>query len=297
MNTRIQEISIDKFDLSLSGMRIMNMTRILQVEKSMRLHGQLQPVVARVHEGGYQLIDGFKRFYASEDLMMDALQCLVLEIDLAQAKVLLLSYNRPHQSMEAWEEAIVLQDLQKTHSMDQRSLSRLTGYSRSWVSRRLALISKMDESVSSEIMMGTLTSSHARALTKLPRGKQGEIARVITTHYLTSRQSDALAEAFLKAKNEDERRYILSHPEQILRKGQQDQEEDPYDVRLSSYGNDLMKGVGYVILSVQIMLRRLGDHRISMLNESEKVIITPGFGKVSEYADKLKEAINHLQIP
>lgn len=155
-------------------MRITNMTRILQVEKSMRLHGQLQPVVARVHEGGYQLIDGFKRFYASEDLMMEALQCLVLEIDLAQAKVLLLSYNRPHQSMEAWEEAIVLQDLQKTHSMDQRSLSRLTGYSRSWVSRRLALISKMDESVSSEIMMGTLTSSHARALIKLRAANKGK---------------------------------------------------------------------------------------------------------------------------
>ena len=141
-----------------------------------------------------------RRFYAAEDLMMEALQCHVLEIDLTQAKVLLLSYNRLHQSMEAWEEAMVLQDLQKTHSMDQRSLSQLTGYSRSWVSRRLSLIGKMDEDVSSEIMMGTLTSSHARALTKLPRGNQGEVARVITTHHLTSRQSDKLAEAFLKAK-------------------------------------------------------------------------------------------------
>ena len=68
MNTRIEEISIDKFDLSLSGMRIMNMTRILRVEKSMRLHGQLQPVVARIHEGGYQIIDGFKR-YANKMIM------------------------------------------------------------------------------------------------------------------------------------------------------------------------------------------------------------------------------------
>ena len=297
MNTRIEEISIDKFDLSLSGMRIMNMTRILQVEKSMRLHGQLQPVVVRVHEGGYQLIDGFKRFYAAEDLLMEALQCLVLEIDLTQAKVLLLSYNRLHQSMEAWEEAMVLQDLHKTHSMDQRSLSQMTGYSRSWVSRRLALIGKMDEVVSSEIMMGTLTSSHARALTKLPRGNQGEIARVITTHGLTSRQSDILAEAFLRAKNEDERRYVLSHPDQILRKDQEDQEEEPYDVRLSAYGNDLIKSIGYVIRSVQIILSRLGDHRTGMLNESEKVIITPSIGKVSAYADKLKEAISHLQIP
>ena len=125
MSSRIEEISIDEFDLSLSGMRIMNMTRILQVEKSMRLHGQLQPVVARVHEGGYQLIDGFKRFYAAEDLLMETLHCHLLEIDLTQAKVLLLSYNRSHQSMEAWEEAMVLQDLQKTHSMDQRRLAQL----------------------------------------------------------------------------------------------------------------------------------------------------------------------------
>jgi ParB/RepB/Spo0J family partition protein len=297
VSPRIEEIPLAEFDLSLSGMRIMNMTRILQVEKSMRLHGQLQPVVARVHEGGYQLIDGFKRFYAAEDLMMEVLQCLLLEIDLSQAKVLLLSYNRPHQSMEAWEEAMVLQDLQNTHSLDQRSLAQMTGYSRSWVSRRLSLIGKMDEDVSSEIMMGTLTSSHARALTKLPRGNQGEIARVITTHGLTSRQSDKLVEAFLIAKDENQQRYILTHPEQILRNDLSDSEEEPYDVRLSSYGNDLMKSIGYVIQSVQIMLSRLGDHRTGMLTETEKVIITPGFGKVSGYADKLKEAITHLQIP
>ena len=272
----------------------MNMTRILQVEKSMRLHGQLQPVVARVHEGTYQLIDGFKRVYAAEDLMMETLQCLVLEIDLPQAKVLLLSYNRPHQSMEAWEEAMVLQDLQKTHSLDQRSLARLTGYSRSWVSRRLSLISKMDQEVSSDIMMGTLTSSHARALTRLPRGNQGEVARVIAAYRLTSRQSDSLAEAFLKAKDEDQQRYILTHPEQILKKENEDQRE-PYDVRLSSYGNDLMQGSGYIIQAVQIMLSRLDDKRIGMLNQTEKLIIIPGFEKVLGYAKKLTEAISNLK--
>ena len=297
MSTRIEEIGLSEFDLTLSGMRIMNMPRILKVEKSMQLHGQLQPVVARIHEGGYQLIDGFKRFYAAEDLMIEALQCHVLDIDLTQAKVLLLSYNHLHQSMEVWEEALVLQDLQKTNSMDQRSLAELTGYSRSWVSRRLSLIGKMDEDVSSEIMMGTLTSSHARALTKLPRGNQGDVARAITSFALTSRQSDKLVEAFLQAGDANQRRYILSHPEQILRKDQQDQEEEPYDVRLSAYGNDLMKSIVYVIQSVQIMLSRLVDHRTGILNESEKVIITPGFGKVSAYADKLKEAISHLQIP
>ena len=295
VSSRIEEISISEFDLSLSVMRIMNMARILQVEKSMQLHGQLQPVVARAHEGIYQLIDGFKRFYAAEDLMIESLQCRLLDIDLTQAKVLLLSYNRPHQSMEAWEEAMVLQDLQKTHSMDQCSLAQLTGYSRSWVSRRLALIDKMDEEISSDIMMGVLTSSHARALTKLPRGNQGDVARVIATYRLTSRQCDTLVDTFLKAKDEKQQRYILTHPEQILRKDQSDPEE-PYDVRLSSYGNDLMQSTGHIIRAVQIMLSKLGDHYTGMLNETEKVIISAGFEKVSGYAKRLTETIAYLQI-
>ena len=295
MNTKIEEIDLSEFDLSLSGMRIMNMTRILQVEKSMRLHGQLQPVIARVHEGGYQLIDGFKRFYAAEDLMMEALQCRLLEIDLTQAKVLLLSYNRPHQSMEAWEEAMVLQDLQKTHSLDQRSLAQLTGYSRSWVSRRLSLIGKMDEEVSSEIMMGTLTSSHARALTKLPRGNQGEIARVITTHGLTSRQSELLADTFLKAKDKDEQRYILSHVVEVIEKKGQSDTGVLYDARLSACGNDLLQSTGYAQKSLMILLARLVHHRD--INQSEKLILTPGLQQVSRYCEKLTGIISHLQIP
>ncbi len=294
VSTTIEDIPLSKFDLSLSGMRMMNMTRVLQVEKSMRLHGQLQPVVARVHNGNYQMIDGFKRLYASEDLMIETLQCHLLDIDLKQAKVLLLSYNRSHQTMEAWEEAMVLQDLQKTHSLDQRSLARLTGYSRSWVSRRLALIGKIDENISSDIMMGVLTGSHARALIKLPRGNQIKVARAITNYRLTSRQSDTPVDAFLEAKDENRQRYVLSHPEKVLEKKDPEEEEDIYDARLSCYGNDLMKSMGYAIRSVQILLSRLNDQRIGELSETEKVIITPGFKKVSGYAEKLTEVIGNL---
>ncbi len=174
MSTSLEDISLEVFDLSLSGIRMINQARIRQVEKSLLLHGQLQPVIARIHPGGCQLIDGFKRYYAAQNMQMESLQSRLLKIDLPQAKILLLSYNRPHQSMDAWEEALVLHDLQTTHSLEQKELAELTGYSRSWVSRRLSLIGKMDEKISSEIMMGVLTGSHARALVKLPRGNQCE---------------------------------------------------------------------------------------------------------------------------
>jgi ParB-like chromosome segregation protein Spo0J len=101
MNTIIQEVPLSEFDLSLASVRIVNPARILQIEKSMRVHGQLQAVIARVHEDKYQLIDGFKRFFASENLLIEALQCRVLDID-----------------------------LQQTHSLDPRSLAKLIGYRR-----------------------------------------------------------------------------------------------------------------------------------------------------------------------
>jgi ParB/RepB/Spo0J family partition protein len=296
MRPRIEAIPLGQFDLSLSGMRIMNMTRVLQVEKSMRLHGQLQPVIARVHREGVQLIDGFKRLYSAESLMIETLQCRLLDIDLAQAKVLLMSCNRIHQSMEALEEALVLQDLQKTHSLDQRSLARMTGHSPSWVSRRLSLIGKMDEQVSYEIRLGGLTSSHARALVKLPRGNQADVARVITDWHLTSRQSSALVDAFLEAKDGDTRQYILSHPELVLEEREPVMPEEVNDDRLTRYGNDLMKSMELVLYFVQITLSRLGDHRLGELNDTEKVIIAPVVKKVSKYTEKLTGAITRLQI-
>jgi ParB family chromosome partitioning protein len=263
------------------------MDRILQVEKSMRVHGQLQAVVARVHDGGIQLIDGFKRLYAAEDLMMETLQCQLLEIDLPQAKVLLLSYNRPHQSMEVLEEALVLKDLQQTHELDQRRLARLTGYSRSWVSRRLSLVDKMNEEVSAEIRMGTLTSSHARALIRLPRGNQGEVARAITSYHLTSRQSNALTTAFLQAKDEDGQRDILAHPEQVIVRTEQDSEEDVYDGRLSGYGNELMRCMVDVLLGLEHLLTLLEDVGMSKSPESEAAIISPFLQKTAGYLRQL----------
>lgn len=164
VSPRIEEIPIEEFDLSLSGMRIMNPDWVSRVQDSMWLHGQLQPVVAREHEGRYQIIDGFKRYFIAMDLMIKTLQCQVLDIDLLQAKLLILSYNRPHHSMEVWEEAMVLEDLIKTHNLSQQSLSALTGYSRSWVSRRISLIGKIDPQVAADIRMGMITSSQARAL-------------------------------------------------------------------------------------------------------------------------------------
>jgi len=296
MSISLEDISLEVFDLSLSEIRIINEARIRHIEKSLSLHGQLQPVIARIHDGGCQLIDGFKRYYAAERLHMPSLQSRLLSIDLPQAKVLLLSYNRPHQSMDAWEEALVLHDLQTTHHIDQKDLAELTGYSRSWVSRRLSLIEKMDTDLSGEIMMGTITSSHARELIKLPRGNQREITKVITSHNLTSRQSGILIDTWCKAKDQEEQKFIKENPLEVIKK-QQSQDPKVYDQRLSHHGNDMLRSTGYVKKSLHILMARLHDHRTGQLSKTELMILGEGLHKVSHYCRELTELISKSQIP
>lgn len=297
VSNQIKEIPTGDFDLSLGRMRIMNMARILEVEKSMRLHGQLQPVVARMHKGGVQLIDGYKRLYAAENLLMEGLQCHLLEVDEHQAKVLMLSYNWSSRSLESYEEALVLKDLLENHAMDQRELSRLTGKSVSWVSRRLGLIERLDEEIGTEIRMGSLTGSHARALMRLPRGNQLTIARVIQTHKLTSRQSERLAKAYLAAEDERAQQVLLRAPERVLYSNNANAlPTQLYDPRLSGYANEVVRSINGVIASLQELVNLLEDHRASSLQQSERMLLFPGLELIADGLVTLKQAMGQLQI-
>lgn len=295
MTPKIQEIPLEKLDLSLLEMRIVNPAWVSRVQDSMFLHGQLQPIVVRPHEGGYQVIDGGKRVYAASELIMKTLQCYVLDVDIKQAKLLVLSYNRPHQSMEVWEEAMVLQDLLQKHDLNQHSLANLTGYSRSWVSRRLSLISKIDEQVVTEIKMGVINSSQARALIRLPRGNQMEVARVITSWNLPSRLCNMLVDAFLSAGNKQQQKYILAHPGEVFSRSKPGLPLDMDDPRLGRYGNDLVKSIQHVVSSVRHVLLYMQERRFVTLKETEKIIITPEIRQVQAHAKSLIKAITQLQ--
>jgi ParB/RepB/Spo0J family partition protein len=295
VNDQIKEIGIYDFDLSLGGMRIMNMSRIHQVERSMRIHGQLQPVVARVHEGGLQLIDGFKRVYSCENLLLDRVQCRLLEVDEDQAKVLMLSYNWSTRSMEAYEEALVLQDLMTAHDVDQRDLARQTGRSRSWVSRRLSLIGRLDEEIGTEIRMGTMSSSHGRALMRLPRGNQASVARVIRTHNLSSRQAERLVDAYLEAEDGKAQERILRSPDCVLAKRIMWSPVERHYSELSSYGNDLLCGIDGVVESMQHLLKLLDDPRVHYLSSTDATIPDYGLELLTDGAACISDRLSQIQ--
>lgn len=294
MDSLLQDIPVDKFDLSLSQMRIVNPESVARIQDLMHLHGQLQPVVARSVDGGYQIIDGIKRVYAAIELALKTLQCFVLNVDLQQAKVLVLTYNRSAHSMEVWEEAMVLANLAERHGLSQQRLSNLTGYSRSWVSRRLSLICKLSDELASEIRMGVISSSQARTLIKLPRGNQMEVAHVIISRKLTSRQSDTFVEAFLKAKDRQQQQHLLKHPEDVFMANF----EEPcaaYDYRLSVEGNELLLFAREALYAIKFLLQSLESKQIEKLKTPEYLIIISEVEMSGQYAKQLIDVISNLQ--
>lgn len=275
-------------------MRLMNYDRALGIERSMKIHGQLQPVIARLYEGGIQLIDGFKRLYAAETLLMDSLECRLFEVDECQAKVMLLSYNRTNQSMEVWEEAMILKSLLEGGELDQRRLAKVVGHSPSWVSRRLSLISKVDEEVTADIKMGVLSSRHARALMRLPRGNQSEVARVIKQYGLSSRLSNRLVDIYLSEESEEDQRRLLENPDELLWY-QMELHDGPSEM-LSKYGKELLSGATQIWKSMKEILFLLDDRRIGELEACEQEIIYPLIKELYDMARKLTDATGQLLI-
>lgn len=102
-------------------------------------------------------------------------------------------------------------------------------------------------------------------------------------------------EAFLKAGDENQQRYILSHPEHILRSDLSDSEDEPYDARLSSFGNELMCLQEYLIQSLETILPKLEDHRMAMLNDTERVIISPYMNQVFRFICAFKIKLTHIK--
>ena len=289
MKVQIEDICIEDFDLSLMELRLINETRTLQVERSMKVHGQLQPVVARVHEGGIQLIDGYKRLAAAEVLVMDTLECRLLEVDESQAKVMLLSYNRTSQSMEVWEEAMILKSLLEGGDLDQRRLAKIVGHSPSWVSRRLSLISKVDEEITADIRMGVLTSRHARALMRLPRGNQSAVAQVIKQYGLSSRLSNRLVDNYLEAENEEDQHKLLENPQEVIWYEMDCIDSDPIGM-LSSYSKEVLRVVTRTWSSMKDVLFLLNDRHIGELETDDQEAVCQIIRELDEMARKLIDA-------
>lgn len=284
METR--SIPIEGIGTDFSCYRLSSPARVSAMERSLSSSGQLYPVVVRLHQGAYQLLDGFKRYYAACSLDWKELECRVVDADTLSAKVMILLYNSSPGSLQDYEQAQIIHSLRKDHLLSCQEIARLTGKSMSWVSRRLSFIERLDESAVTHLKLGKITSTHARELSRLPRGKQKEFLQVIIGENLTSRETGLLARKYLCAKSAQEEKYLVSHPRQVIEQALL--AGDISDSRLSLWGNRLLKTTRMLAHQQHIFIGQSRHLPPGELTSNEKEVLVPGFISLGKDAQMMQ---------
>jgi ParB-like chromosome segregation protein Spo0J len=224
------------------------------------------------------LLDGFKRYFASEALQWEGLEGTIVEADDITAKVMMLTYNQKTSPLVDYEEAQIVYSLRKDHLMGQQEIAGLLSRSISWVSRRLGLMEKLDQQVKMHLQLGKITPTHARELIKLPRGKQGDFLKVIIGHCITSRQTALLVAKYLQSKTTRQQQYVLDQPLEVIERATV--EDELYDPRLSVHGNRLLKTSRLLARQQHIFIGQMTNPPLNQLSPREREILLPGFRQV-----------------
>jgi ParB family chromosome partitioning protein len=289
----LKTISLEHFDTSLSVYRLVFPSQIKAMKHSLERVGQLQPVITRQSEAGYQLIDGFKRYYAAEQLALSTLLGKVLDVSESVGKAMILAYNKESSPLVDYEEGLIVCSLKNDHGMNQKQIAHLTGYSAAWVCRRISLVERLDEMVQSQLTLGKISAAHAREIIKLPRGNQGEVTRSIMEHELSSRTSAWLIDKYLSCGSKAQKQYLLEHPLEAIEK--QTKETEIYDSRLCKHGNQLLKTTELLHLQQNIFTGQYNHIHTSELSDLEKGILRPTLRKVCSKARSIVSLIDQKE--
>ncbi len=171
------------------------------MEGSVRLYGQISPVVCLRVADGIELIDGFKRLRVMRKLERPTIRATFLETTVRACKACIIQLNRVARSITDLEEAMVLQSLYRDEGLSQVEIATMLGRDKSWVSRRLSLIERLADEVRQHLELGLISASVGRELARLPRGNQVQVLPVVLKRRLGKREVEQLV------------RHLLSRPQ------------------------------------------------------------------------------------
>jgi len=150
------DLEFHQLDLRYEHLRARHPERERKLLASLAESGQQAPIVVVAIPGEpdrYQVIDGFKRVAALRRLGHDTVCVTVWELSDAEALVLDRSLRLSEQET-ALEQAWLLAELESRFGYDLEDLARRFDRSMSWVSRRLALVDLLPDSVQERVRRG-----------------------------------------------------------------------------------------------------------------------------------------------
>ncbi len=211
------QLEIAQLSLRYASLRVDDATHRARLLASLAQHGQHTPVaVVHASDGAdrYVLIDGYARVAALRELASDVVDAVVLE--LSETDALMISHRLDGQRRRsALEDGWLLDELMRVHGLSLEDLATRLGRSRSWVSRRLALVSVLPLSVQDRVRRGQLSTYVAtKYLVPLARANAAQCATLTANldgHHPSAREMHRLYIAWRRG-DAEQRRRITEHP-------------------------------------------------------------------------------------
>lgn len=165
LQVRVEEIAPG----TLQPRHSMNDSKLNELASSIKAHGVLLPILLRREGGRLEVVAGERRLRAARMAGLEVVPALVKELSSSQALEVALVENLQREDLNPIEQAEAYLRLQDEFGLTQEEVARRVGRDRSSVANALRLL-KLPRQVQADLVEGTLTEGHARALLGLERG-------------------------------------------------------------------------------------------------------------------------------
>jgi ParB family chromosome partitioning protein len=212
-------LELGELDLRYADLRICDTTRERRLVGSLLEHGQQTPVLVVRDGAAWVLIDGYVRVAALRRLARDVVEAAVM--DVPEHEALVLGHRLDNgRERTALEEGWLLRELCDRHGLAQNELARRLDRSPSWVSRRLAVVSMLPESVQDVVRAGKVSVQAAtKILVPLARANSVDcekLVRGLGSDRVSVRQLHRLYVAW-KEGDAEQRERLCTQPRLFLR--------------------------------------------------------------------------------
>jgi ParB/RepB/Spo0J family partition protein len=227
------DIEFHQLELRYQMLRKRNPHKERLLVGSLADSGQQMPVVV-VPAGEpdrYVLVDGYKRVRALKKLGADTVMATIWQLSEAEA-LLMERLMRSSEPEGALEQGWLLRELRDRFGISCGQLAQRFDRTVSWVSRRLALVSQLPESVEKLVCSGAI-GAHAAMKYLVPLARANsehciKLAQAVAFARLSTRQMGELYTAWT-AGNEQQRERLLLEPLLYLQSVQEVRRADGQD--------------------------------------------------------------------
>ncbi len=146
-------------------------SKLEELAASIKENGVIQPIVVRQADNDYEIVAGERRWRAAKKAGLTTIPAIAQEVSDEKMLEMALVENIQRDELSPVEEAHAYQLLIDQFGLTQERVAQRVGRSRTAVTNALRLL-QLPPSIQKEVVRGTLSMGHARALIPLPKKEQ-----------------------------------------------------------------------------------------------------------------------------